>query len=143
MHEVSVPARSDRSGKKVAEYMVHFAGLKMETKRELINEWTKVSSLLESMDDDENKKTYVLPTLSASTDDVEQETLVCHNAVLGLLNVGRRIWEKSITDPSRPNNNSGRTGVASSRGKANIEIYKSFKILFFTELKEDALPFAT
>ena len=31
---------------KVAEYMVHFARFKKDTKRELLNEWAKVSVLM-------------------------------------------------------------------------------------------------
>ena len=36
----------------------------------------------------------------------------------------------------------GRKGNESSRGKANLEIYESLN-LFFNELKQEALPFAT
>ena len=31
---------------KVAEYMIHFASFKKDTKRELLNEWAKVSVLM-------------------------------------------------------------------------------------------------
>ena len=55
MKFLSEPGRTDEA-KKVTEYMVHFSGLKLETRRELINEWAKVSSLLESMDEEGNKK---------------------------------------------------------------------------------------
>ena len=44
----------------VAEYMVCFAGMTLQTNRELVLEWLKVSALMESLDP-RNKLTYMLP----------------------------------------------------------------------------------
>ena len=48
----------------VAEYMVRFAGMTLKTKRELVLEWVKISSLLESLND-MDRLTYMLPGLPA------------------------------------------------------------------------------
>jgi len=124
---------------KVAEYMVNFASFKRETKRELLNEWAKVSVFLESLNST-NKMSYMLPEVRSV--EGEESHTICRNAIQGLLNVGRRSWKSAMDDPGRADLKTGRMDLESNKGKANLEIYDSLHI-FFSELKQEALPFAT
>ena len=128
-----------RKAMQVAGYLVHYAKLKRETKRELMYEWAKVASVLSSMDP--GKKTvFILPGIPSEAN--EPPPRICRNAIQGLLNEGRMSWDTAMRGPGYTDARVGRTGINSSRGKANIEIYCSLN-LFFNELKQEALPFAT
>ena len=59
MHFLAEP-EEDYTAKSVAEYIDCFSGMTLQTKRELVLEWLKVSALMESLDP-RNKLTYMLP----------------------------------------------------------------------------------
>lgn len=124
----------------VAEYMVHFTSLGREAKRSLLHEWAKVSTYLRSLDNTNRKMSYLLPGIRS----VQGEAIhrICRNGLQGLLDVGRRSWKTAMEDPGRAEQLTGRMELESNKGKANAEIYDSLHI-FFTELKLEALPFAT
>ena len=123
----------------VAEYLVHYAKMNRDMKRELMYEWSKVASVLLAIDIT-NPTPYMLPGVAAEPDN--PIPMICRNALQGLLNEGRKGWKTAMEGPSFIHSGIGRTGDESSRGKANSEIYRSLHI-FFTELKQEALPFAT
>ena len=125
----------------VAEYMVRFAGMDLKTRRELILEWIKVSALLESLDST-NKLTYMLPGLPPA-EDGEETKMICRNAIVNLLNIGRKIWQTAQgVNVSKPDGKKGRKGTNSNKGKHYIEIYASLHD-FFKELEKEGLQFAT
>ena len=125
----------------VAEYMVKFAGMTLQTKRELILEWLKVSALMESFDAG-NKLTFMMPGLPPAQEGEETIT-ICRNAIVNLLNIGRKLFETAQgIDVSKPDGKKGRTGIDSSKGKYYIEIYASLH-QFFKELEKEGLQFST
>ena len=127
----------------VSEYLVHYASLSKETRTELLYEWNKVASVLAKVwasVDPQDKTFYILPGIPTVED--EPPPRICRNALQGLLNAGRILWDTAMKGPGVIDKRNGKKGLDSSRGKHNIEIYHSLN-LFFTELKQEALPFAT
>ena len=124
---------------KVAQYMVRWNTFNAETRRQLLHQWAQVSCLLKGMDGG-NNRTYLVPGITVR--EGEESRTICQNGLHGLLNVGRRTWDAAMKDPGKTDLKKGKTGEQSSRGKQNIEVYNSLKT-FFTELKKEALPFAT
>ena len=132
-------AGNTRKAMLVAEYLVHYAKMNRDMTRELMYEWAKVASVLLTINP-QNRTPYMLPGIAAEPDD--PIPMICRNALQGLLNEGRKSWKTAMLGPAFIHAGIGRTGDDSSRGKHNLEIYYSLNI-FFTELKQEALPFAT
>ena len=130
-----------RKAMQVAEYLVHYAGMKRETKKEILHEWAKVSATIESVCPG-NKLSYMVPGLPIAGAEEAANPMICRNALLGLLNEGRKSWRSAMQGPGIIDRRTGMKEDESSRGKANVEIYASLN-QFFTELKQEALPFAT
>jgi len=81
-----------------AQYMVHWAGLSRDTKREVIHEWIKVASYLNGHEvPARGKRMYILPTLTARG----QNYLICKNGVSGLLGIGRVAWNTALLSQTR------------------------------------------
>ena len=124
LHFLSEPGESDTTMiRLVAEYMVHFAAMKRELKREVVNEWwMKVSALLKSMDESNKTRTYMLPGLPGDKNEVSHK--VCRNTIQRLLNLGRRmIWETAAVNPSKSDARLGKLGLESCKqGKNNGDI---------------------
>ena len=123
----------------LAEYLIHYAKMKRDTRRELLYEWAKVARVVMAGDSRNNKTPFMLPGITVGED--EQHPMICRNALQQLLHVGRKQWDTAMKGP-QIDKRLGKTGVDSSKGFSNIEIYHSLN-LFFTELKQEALPFAT
>ena len=71
------------------------------------------------------------------------EHSICRNGLCALLFVGKIMWQTAAEDPAaRTHGLKCKTGGDSSRGKEMKGINESLK-LFFTELLEEGLPFAT
>jgi hypothetical protein len=125
----------------VAEYMVRWAGMSLQTKREVVLEWLKVSALLERLDP-KNKLTYMLPGLPPSVEGEEAIT-ICKNATGNLLSIGRKLFATAGgLNALKPDGKKGRTGTDSNKGKYYIEIYDSLHD-FFVELEKEGLQFST
>ena len=124
---------------KVAQYIVLWSTFSAETRRNLLHEWAQVSCLLKRMDPSSNLN-YMIPGIPVREE--EESRTICQNGLQGLLNVGRRAWNTAIKSGGKTDPRKGRTGVQSSRGKHNLEVYESLHN-FFLELKNEALPFAT
>ena len=122
-----------------AEYLVRYAGMVRNVRRDLLYEWAKVASVLLSMDRTMTLL-YLLPGIPVG--EGEQQWMICRNALLSFLNKGRKSWKSAMTGPAFVHSGIGKKGILSGRGKANIEVYQSLNI-FFNELKQEALPFAT
>ena len=122
-----------------AEYLVRYAGMVRNVRRDLLYEWAKVASVLLSMDRTLTLL-YLLPGIPVG--EGEQQWMICRNALLSFLNEGRKSWKSAMTGPAFVHSGIGKNGILSGRGKANIEVYQSLNI-FFNELKQEALPFAT
>ena len=60
----------------------------------------------------------------------------------GLLNIRRRAWKIAVEKPEFIDRRKRKIGVLSNKGKAYEEVYESMN-LFFLELQEEVLPFAT
>lgn len=132
----------------VTEYMVHFCTMKREEiKREVINEWLKVSALLHSLDR-LNKLTYMLPVLPSSDVGDTKTHMICWNAIQSLLLncaegiFGRYINQWSFLLEARSDGKTGRAGIESNKGKHYLEVYISLKA-FFVQLEQERLHFAT
>ena len=112
----------------VAEYMVKFAGMTLQTKRELILEWLKVSALMESFDP-RNKLTFMMPGLPPSQEGEETIT-ICRNArIINLLNIGRKRFENAQgINVSKPDGKKGRTGTDSNKSKYYIIYFINYLI---------------
>ena len=123
----------------IGEYLVRYAGMVREERRNLLYEWAKVASVLLSMDSN-NKFVYMLPGIPVG--EGEPQRMICRNALLGLLNEGKKSWRSAMKGPDFIHAGKGKKDILSGRGKANVEAYQSLK-LFFTDLKQEALPFAT
>jgi len=121
----------------VAEYLVRYAGMTREVKRDLLYEWAKVASLVQSIDPN-NDTPYMLPGIPVA----DGQFMICRNALLNLLSEGRKSWKTAMKGPTFIHGGVGKTGVESGRGKNNLEVYESLTI-FFNELKHEAAPFAT
>ena len=79
--------------------------------------------------------------MSRGADGVEHS--ICRNGLCALLFVGKIMWQTAAEDPAaRTHGLKCKTGGDSSRGKEMKGINESLK-LFFTELLEEGLPFAT
>ena len=122
---------NSRQGMYLAEYLVRYAGMTRDVKRDLLYEWAKVASVLLSIDP-ENKLPYMLPGIPANGDDPQQ--MICRNALLGLLNEGMKSWKTAMKGPTFIHGSTGKKGIDSGRGKPNIEVNASLN-LFFNELK--------
>ena len=61
MHFLGEP-EEEHTAMSVAEYIDRFSGMTLQTKKELVLEWLKVSALMESLDP-RNKLTHMLPGL--------------------------------------------------------------------------------
>eukprot|EP00957_Ditylum_brightwellii_P195954 14930192-Ditylum_brightwellii.AAC.1 len=68
----------------VAKYMVHWAGLSMEAKQDVIHSWARISSYFTSKGTASNSIVYMLPTLGLP----EKHLWICQNGLPGLLNIG-------------------------------------------------------
>ena len=111
----------------VAEYLVHYAKMNRDMKRELMFEWNKVVSVVLAMDMN-NPTPYMLPGVAAEPDN--PIPMICRNALQGLLNEGRKGLNTAMEGLSFIHSGIGRTGDESSRGKANLEIYRSLHTFF-------------
>ena len=109
----------------LAEYLVHYAKMKRETRRELLYEWAKVAKVVQAADSGNKKTPYLLPGITV--DDDEEHPMICRNALQRLLNEGRRSWTSAMKGPL-VDGRLGKTGVNSSKGLANIEIYNSLNL---------------
>ena len=123
----------------VAHYMVHWAGLNMVTKREVIYESARVASYLAGEGTAVGKLNYIIPTLTFSGDN---RLLICRNGLCGLLGIGRLAWKTAVNEPNKIYAQKGLSGGMSSRGKGYIEINQSMTE-FFLDLSEEGTPFAT
>ena len=132
---------NERKALHVAEYLVHYAKMKRETKKELLYEWNKVAATIQSVSPG-TKLSFMVPGLPTPGVDDEPNPMICKNALLNLLNEGRGSWETALKGPQVMDKRVGKYGPDSCKGKANIEIYMSLNN-FFNELKQEALPFAT
>ena len=59
MHFLAEP-EEEHTAMSVAEYIDRFSGMALQTKRELVLEWLKVSALMEGLDPTRNQLTYML-----------------------------------------------------------------------------------
>ena len=128
----------------VAEYMLHWVALPRATQYELLHEWMKVAEFVDQAypSGEKSKRLYRVPTLGLVGGAGMQHS-ICKNGLCGLLCVGRRIWKTAAKEPSaRAHALNGKGGASSSRGKEMAEVNESLK-LFFEELSEEGLPFAT
>ena len=78
-----------RKTKQVVKYLVHYAKMKRETKRELIYEWAKVVAPIKSVSLG-IKLSFMVPGLPTSGVVDDPNLLICCSALLGLLNEGRK-----------------------------------------------------
>ena len=122
----------------VAHYMVHWAGLNMVTKREVIYESARVASYLAGEGTAVGKLNYIIPTLTFSGDN---RLLICRNGLCGLLGIGRLAWKTAVNEPNKIYTQKGLSGGMSSRGKGYIKINQSITE-FFLDLSGEGTPFA-
>ena len=71
-------AANTRKVMMVAEYLVHYAKMNRDMKRELMYEWSKVASVVLAMDMN-NPTPYMLPGVAAEPDN--PIPMICHNAL--------------------------------------------------------------
>ena len=121
--------------REAAKYMLHWAGLKPIEKKELLNTWIRYSAA------DENKN-LILPLLQEEREEPIPDHFICRHAVFAMLNVGRKLQDSATKSPTKKHGNAGKKGADNNRGKKYIDAHASLHS-FFTELKEEALPFAT
>ena len=119
----------------VSRYMVLWAGFNQQTKKEVLNTWCQYGEFTP-------EKKLFLPCNYEDITKTYDNIMVCRNAVLNVLNVGRRMLVSARVNPSKPHGNVGKSGIANNRGKKNEEINASLKE-YFTELQSEGLPFAT
>ena len=123
----------------LAEYLVRYAGMVRNVRRDLMYEWEKVAQMLLA-NDSSDKLVYMMPGIPVGAGLAQR--LICRNALLGFLNEGRKSWLSAMKGPAFVHAGLGKKGILSGRGKANIEVYESLNT-FFSELKQEAQPFAT
>ena len=84
-----------RKARQVAEY----AKMKRETKRELLYEWTKVAASIKSVSPGK-KLSLMVPSLPTAGVEDNPNPLICRNALIGVLNEGRKSWKSVMLGPS-------------------------------------------
>ena len=140
------------TAKQVAEYMVRWASFSHTTKREILHERHRVSSILNGIGG--RGRTYLLPmcTLVNADEDAngdgsvdaaapaeeEGPIMVCKNGLQGLLCIGRKLWTSSIKNPGQVHGNTGKA----NKSKPFAEVYVSLTT-FFEALEKEGSPFAT
>ena len=116
-----------------ARYMVQWAGITMKEKKARLHTWIEYSAATNQM---------ILPLLGEEDDETLGSMMVCCNAVYNMLNVGRRLKAAAKKDPTKTHENTGKKGALKNWGK-KFEETKHSLYLFFSELKDEGLPFAT
>jgi hypothetical protein len=140
------------TAKQVAEYMVRWASFSHTTKREILHERHRVSSILNGIGG--RGRTYLLPmcTLVNADEDAngdgsvdaaapaeeEGPIMVCKNGLQGLLCIGRKLWTSLIKNPGQVHGNTGKA----NKSKPFAEVYVSLTT-FFEALEKEGSPFAT
>ena len=122
----------------VARYMIRWASLDQITKRELLYEWNRFACQDGSAG---RGRKFLLPKCAPLVDDGEEdqeEVLICRNALMELLCVGRRMWTTAMNCPGMVHK---ATGKRSNRTIALGEAYESLNS-FFADLAQEAAPFA-
>mmetsp|Transcript_12688 Transcript_12688/g.23782 ORF Transcript_12688/g.23782 Transcript_12688/m.23782 type:complete len:183 (-) Transcript_12688:149-697(-) len=101
--------------KDVASYLVRWAGFDQVRKREVLHTWhTAASSYCYANNGSKTfkGKNYVVPRcgISGHENRLHQQVpfMICRNALTGLLNVGRKMWETSKTEPLSMHGNTGK-----------------------------------
>ena len=82
--------RHERKALYIAEYLVHYAKMKRETKKELLYEWNKVAATIQSVSPG-TKLSFMVPGLPTPGVDDEPNPMICKNALLNLLNEGHSL----------------------------------------------------
>jgi hypothetical protein len=113
---------NERTAMYLAEYLVRYAGMSMDIKRDLLYDWVKGVAVLVSIDKN-NLTSFMLPGIQLEEDD--SHPVICRNALQGLLNEGRKSWKTAMKGPTFIHCNIGKKGIDRGRGKANIEVYIS------------------
>lgn len=89
-------------------------------------------------------KTCFLVPMNSSVGITDQNSIICRNALQGILDIGWKQWKTSVKNLMGLCHGSiGRTGPESNRGHAFGDVYLSLHIFFKLLIKEEGTPFAT
>ena len=118
-----------------AEYIIKWKGMKNAERKQELNTWLSYSSV-------NPDKKMRLPLVQEEGAKPIEDIFICRNALFNVLNVGKRMAKTAATDPGKKHGNTGKTGAENNRGKKYVAVQQSLHS-FFTDLKEEGLPFAT
>ena len=107
--------------------------MKSQEKQRKLNKWFKFLHFVCSKEPN-SKLTFMLPYEGDLMDDNDTPLVVpiCCNGLLGLLDVGRHLWNTAIRDPMHKHGTIGKQGAKSNRGKGMGEIYESLHSFLLT-----------